>query len=269
MNALRVYQCAHKLVLLALAAWLSLTLNTLGAAEENFDVLQTKTAVYTNVTVTTKATNYLFILHSTGMTSLKVADLPLETKQLLGYAPKESAAASTNAAAAWAKRELAKINVPQVAALRKQMEQKWHLQPPTRFDAKELLGSTMLWAVLGVTLLLYLFHCYCCMLICRKAGHAPGILVWVPALQLIPMLRAAGMSAWWFLAYLVPLLNLVPTIMLPLNIAKARGKSIWVGVLLLLPITSLFAFLYLAFSDGNSAEEDDGSESKMMSLQAV
>ena len=64
------------------------------------------------------------------------------------------------------------------------------------------------------------------------------------------MLRAAGMSGWWFLAYFVPLLNLVPLILWPLKIAKARGKSVWVGVLLLLPVINLFAFLYLAFSNG-------------------
>ena len=92
------------------------------------------------------------------------------------------------------------------------------------------------------------------MLICRKTGNPPGVLVWVPVLQLFPMLRAAGMSGWWFLAYFVPLLNLVPPILWSLKIAKARGKSVWVGVLLLLPVTNLFAFLYLAFSDGASAK---------------
>ena len=48
----------------------------------------------------------------------------------------------------------------------------------------------------------------------------------------------------------MPVLNLVPQILWSLKIAKARGKSVWVGVLLLLPVTNLFAFLYLAFSNG-------------------
>ena len=126
-----------------------------------------------------------------------------------------------------------------------------------------------LWVGVGMVLLFYLFHCYCCMLICRKAGHPPGLLVWLPGLQLIPLLRAAGMSAWWFLAFFVPLLNLVPSILWPFNIAKTRGKSVWVAIMLLLPITSIFAFLYLAFSNGAAAEEDEGSESKVMSLAAA
>jgi hypothetical protein len=270
MNAFRLCRCAaERFLWLALTGLLLLPFEMKGAADEKFDVLRTKTAVYKNVTVTTRATNYLFILHSTGMTSLKVADLLPESQIQLGYLRTNSASGSTNTAAVWAKRELAKINVPQITALKNQVEQKWRAQPSTKLSAMSLVRDKVLWAVLGVALLLYLFHCYCCMLICRKAGHAPGVLVWLPALQLIPLLRAAGMSAWWFLACFVPLLNLVPSVLWPFKIAKARGKSVWVGVLLLLPITSFFAFLYLAFADGKPTEEDEGPEPKVMSLQAA
>jgi hypothetical protein len=77
------------------------------------------------------------------------------------------------------------------------------------------------------------------------------------------------MSYWWFLALLVPVLNLVPAFLWPFKIANARGKSVWVGILLLLPITNFFAFLYLAFSDGARATDDDEAEPKVMSLQAA
>jgi len=270
MNAFRFYQCAaDKLVLLALTGWFLLPLKTLGATEEKLEVLRTKTDVYTNVTVTTKAANYVFILHAGGMASVRVADLPLETREQLGYVPKGGETASTNAAAAWAKRELAKLNVTQVASLRKQVEQKLHSPPPAQLTALGLVGPKLIYAAAGVALLIYLFYCYCLMLICRKAGYPPGVLIWLPVLQLIPMLRAAGMSAWWLLAYLVPVLNLVPTIMWPFKISQARGKSMWVGLLLLLPITSFFAFLYLAFSNGAATDQHEEDESKVMSLQTV
>ena len=270
MNAYRNSRCAAVwLVPLAVAAGLIFPPATVGAVEESFPVLQTRTAAYTNVTVTTKAKDYVFILHASGMTSLKVAELPLEAQQQLGYAVAASAKASTNTAAAWAKREIARIDVPQVKALGREMEQKWGRGSPLALSPRALLGSTVLWAVLGGMLLLFLFHCYCCMLICRKTGNEPGVLVWLPVLQLFPLLRAAGMSGWWFLAYLVPLVSLVPTILWSLKIAKARGKSVWVGILLLLPITNFFAFLYLAFSDGARAEGDQESEPKVMSLQAA
>jgi hypothetical protein len=107
------------------------------------------------------------------------------------------------------------------------------------------------------------------MLICQKVGHPPGILVWLPLVQLLPLLRAAGMSGWWFLAYLVPGLNIVAQIIWSLKIAKARGKSVWVGVLLLLPVANLFSFLYLAFSNGATGGGDEDSEPKVMSLQSA
>ncbi len=268
MYALRVYQCAaDKLVWLAAAVLLSLPSPLMGAKEETYEVLRTKTEVYTNVTVTTKNTNYVFILHSRGMASLRVADLPLETQQELGLAPKIAASGSTNTPAAWAKRELSKINATRLAALKEQVQQRWPTELPPQLKALGLAGPNLIYAILGVMLLLYLFHCYCCMLICRKAGYLPGVLVWLPGLQAIPLLKAADMSAWWFLAFFVPVLNLVPSIMWPFKIAETRGKSVWVAIFLLLPVTSFFAFLYLAFSNGGAADEDGSSESKVMSLQ--
>ena len=270
MNAFKLNQCASsRMVWMALAGWLVLPLLVLGAAEEKLDVLRTKTTVYTNVTITTKATNYLFIVHSAGMASIKVSDLTLETKQELGYAPKPGASTSTNAASAWAKRELAKINGPQVTAFKKQVEQQLRPESRAKMPLARWAGPALPFVVLGLFLLIYLFYCYCLMLICRKAGHPPGVLVWLPVLQTIPLLRAAGMSLWWLLAFLVPLLNLVPSILWPFKITKARGKSVWVAILLLLPITNIFAFLYLAFSSGIGAEEDEESEPKVMSLAAA
>jgi hypothetical protein len=254
---------------MVLAAGLILLSGTVGATEEKFPVLQVGAKMYTNVTVTTKAKKYIFIVHNGGMTSIKPSELPLEVQEELGYATAGGSKGATNTTAAWAKREIAKVNVPQVKELGKQLEQKWRGKSAAGLSVMGLAGSTLIFAVLGIALLIYLFHCYCCMLICRKAGKPPGVLVWVPVVQLLPLLRAAGMSGWWFLAYLVPVLNIVAQVLWCFNIAKARGKSVWVGVLLLLPITSLFALLYLAFSNGMPADEDEEPEPKIMTLQAA
>jgi hypothetical protein len=249
----------------ALAAWLILLpLVVAAAAEETFDLLQIGTRTYTNVTVTTKAKNYIFIVYQGGMTSIKTAELPLELKQQLGYIAGPSKP-GTNTAAVWAKRELAKITVPSFKGLNQKVDGK----PSWQLLAKSLLASKMLYAALGIMLLVYLFHCYCCMLICQKTGNPPGVLVWVPVLQLFPLLRAAGMSGWWFLAYWVPVLNLVAQVLWCFNIAKARSQSVWFGVLLLLPIINLFAILYLAFSDGTPAEQEGEPEPKIMTLEAA
>jgi hypothetical protein len=270
MNAVRIRRyAAGRLAWPVLAALLIPLSGTVGAVEEKFDVLQIGTQTYRNVTVTTKAKNYVFLVHSAGMTSVKVSQLPPDLQEKLGYAAASVSKGATNTATIWAKRELAKINVPQAKELGKQLEQKWRGKSAARLSAMGLVGPTLTFAVLGVGVLIYLFHCYCCMLICRKTGNPPGILIWLPVLQFFPLLRAAGMSGWWFLAYFVPVLNLVALIVWPLKIAKARGKSVWVGVLLLLPVTGLFAFLYLAFSKGVPAEEEEGPESKIMTLQTA
>jgi hypothetical protein len=264
---------AGRLLWLAVAVFLMRPLGVVGATEERFGVLQIGTRMYTNVTVTTKAKSYVFIVHSGGMASVKVADLPQDVLEQLGYAGGPVSKAGTNTAAVWARKELAKLDGPQIKNLRKQLEQNWRAQPAARLSAMGLIGPKLNWTALGSVVLLYLmvylFYSYCCMLICRKTGNPPGILVWLPVFKLVPMLRAAGMSGWWFLACFVPVLNLAPLFLWPLMIAKARGKSVWIGVLLLLPITNLFAFLYLALSDSGPGEEDEGPEPKVMSLQTV
>ncbi len=236
-----------------------------GAVEEKFEVLKVGAQTFTNVTVTTKAKNYVFLVHSAGLTSVKVTELPLELQQELGYVRKTPA---TNTAAAWAKREIAKANIPLLKEVEKQISQKWGGTAGGRAVAG-LLHLKVLLAVLGVMFLIYLFHCYCCMLICEKTGNPPGALVWLPVVQLFPLLRAAGMSGWWCLAFCVPVLNLVAQVLWSFNIVKARAKSIWVGVLLLLPVTSLFAFLYLAFSEGGGPKRPVEPESKLMTLQTA
>ena len=57
------------LVLLCVSFWAQ-------AKDDKFDLLKTKTAVYTNVTVTSKSETDIYIFHSTGICNLKVADLP-------------------------------------------------------------------------------------------------------------------------------------------------------------------------------------------------
>ena len=113
----------------------------------------------------------------------------------------------------------------------------------------------MIFAVLGIAFLFYLFFCYCCRLICEKTGNPPGALIWLPVFKLFPLLRAAGMSPWWFLAYFVPVLNVIALVLWSLKIAQARVKSAWVAIFLLLPVTWFFAVLYLAFSAAAPKEE--------------
>ena len=254
-----------RLSLIALLWWPA----TAGAAlEQTFDVLQVGTTTYRNVTVTTKDKKYVFLLHSNGMTSLKVADLPPALQIKLGYPDPAAPVVHTNSTAAWARTTLSKLEVPQVAQVRERLE--GMLLPGKSGERNRFppMSRNLVLMVGAVLLGLYLLHCYCCLLICRKAGAEPGPLVWVPILQLFPLLKAAGMAPWWFLVFLVPGLNLIAQVIWCLRIVRARGKGLLLALFLILPVTSPLAVLYLAFS-GNTKSRKQERRVEIMTLEAA
>ncbi len=135
-------------------------------------------------------------------------------------------------------------------------------------NLKELANPQYLVIFLAGFLFVYLFLCLCFSQICAKTGKPGGVLVWLPMFQLIPLLRAAGMSGWWLLAHFVPVLNLIAQIIWSFKIAEARGKNTFVGFLLLLPIFNLFALIYLAFS-GAGPKEKKAAPSGKISLMTL
>jgi hypothetical protein len=231
------------------------------AQEHHYPVLQIGTQTYHNVTVTTKAKNYIFILHSQGMTNIRVAELSPQLRQELGYeVPHAGPKANSN----WIKEAAGWLESPALGRTRAAAPGKAPFALPP-------LTLHFLLPFLGVALAIHLFLSYCCGLICKKTGNEPGALIWLPILQILPMLRAAGMSGWWLLAWIVPLLNVIASIIWAVKIVEARGKSGWVALFLLLPLTSFFAFLYLAFSNGapSKREEKKDKQVELMTLEAA
>jgi hypothetical protein len=238
------------------------------AADQTFDVFQVGTTVYSNVTVTTKAKRYIFILHQGGMANIPLSDLSPELRAQLGYEPPPPPKEPVKDATVWAKKELATIETPAVKEVEAKLNETWKTQfgegvPKLTKEVKIWLGSFLVGA-----LLIYLFFCYCGALICKKAGAEPSALIWVPILQAIPLLRAAEMSAGWFLVLLLPVLNIIVYVIWCSNIARARNKGILTFTCLVLPLINFFAFLYLAFSDSQSKKQPVRSSSTL-TLEAV
>jgi len=79
-----------------------------------------------------------------------------------------------------------------------------------------------------------------------KAGE-PGWKCIVPIYGAIVMLKIVGRPWWWLVLLLVPVVNLIPSVMLCFDLAKAFGKGAGagLGILLLGPIF----ILWLAFGD--------------------
>jgi hypothetical protein len=226
------------------------------ALEQTFPVLQIGTQTYSNVTVTTKSATYIFILHSAGMTNIKVKDLTPELRVQLGYDEAGKPATTGGNTATWAKQTFSKMDAPQLREMGKQLRETWRTRLLAPLQKPGLIRSWAAQVALGIMLVLYFFYCHCCKLICQKAGTEPGALVWVPFLHPFPLLRAAGMSYWWVLAFAVPILNLAAFIIWCMRIAKARGKNAAVGIWLMVPLINILAFIYLAFSNGGPAEPE-------------
>jgi hypothetical protein len=223
------------------------------ATEQHFDVLQIGTASYTNVTVTTKGKDYVFLLHKGGMGNIKVADLTPELRETLGYGPAKGTA-KTNRAAVWAEKTIARLETPEVLEAKQKLQAQFLPGPGTSASDFKKAALQLIGELLAFVLLLHIVSSYCFMLICRKAGSPGGAMVWLPGLQVFPLLRAAGMSGWWVLGFMVPILNLIGSIMWAFKIVKARGKSAIWALFLLLPVTNILSVLYLALSSGGEAD---------------
>lgn len=222
-------------------------------ADLKLDLIKTASGSYSNVTIFNRTSTHLSFAHANGVAVIKLSDIDADS--LAAINGSNSVAAGSGSVILSGNRrtdsgdgytpagDRARINsfVSALAA------------NPALQNSLRGVSRTFIYAVLGGLLLAWLFLCFCFAKICKKAGAEPGFLIWLPVLQLFPLLKAAQMPFWWFLLWFVPVINLVAQVLWCIRIADARGKSPWVGVLLILPVTNLFALLYLAFSATDSA----------------
>lgn len=111
--------------------------------------------------------------------------------------------------------------------------------------ASLLLFALLLVAAVGF----YIFYCYCLKRICEKAGRDPGFLIWIPFIQMVPLLEVAQMPVWFIILFFVPIANLIITVMMWVKVCQARGKSGWLVLMMFIPILNLIFLPYLAFSE--------------------
>jgi hypothetical protein len=237
------------------------------ASEEKFQTLQIGTHVYTNVTVTTKAKNYIFVMHATGMLNVKLSELTPDVLHELGYkTPEEAEAAkrTTNVLAV----AVAKIPAVGRTSMKNLEQSLWSRVPASQKQAltnPRLLGP-MLWAMAG----LYFFFSFCASKICKKTGVKDGGLAWVPILQLFPLLKAAGMSPAWFIAFLVPVFNLFALLVWSFRIAEARRLASWVALLMIIPGLNILGLICLTFAEGAPEQKKMAfSSPQLMSLETA
>ena len=218
----------------------------LPAADIRLPSLKIGTDVFTNVTVYQVTQTDIFVRHERGFGNAKISNLDDATLLLLGLKSMNTPESTGDASASDAK------GVEKLRATLKAQKVKL---PPAAAAALESLSRIkptpqILYGVLAGAVIAYLSCCLCLRKVCVNAGSQPGLLVWIPILQLLPLVRAAKMPVWWFVIFLIPGLNFLAYILWSVRIVQVCGKGMMVALLLILPVTNLFALLYLAFSNG-------------------
>ena len=228
----------------ALAVGLAFTPDS---GDVKFDTITAEGETYSNVVVFSKSATHVSISHSRGMANIKAKSLDTATQRKLGFLAAEEPATITKLP------PLGSIaDDPRLRELRERYQKNFD-------EFLQQLDPMMGYKILGLLGILYLFYCYCCWQICRKTSNRAGLFVWLPGFQMIPLLRAAGMSPWLFLLLFIPVVNLIIWIVWCFRICRVRQKSALVGILMLLPVTNVLAFVYLALS-GYGPEADDPYE---------
>ena len=255
-----------------LAGILLLALSSI-AAEPAIPMLDTGTQVYSNVTITSKSATHVFIKHAKGFSGLKISELNQESLIKLGIVeepkvakvadPKttEQADAGSNAMQKMAgsldtKRFFPEGGEPNVT-----------VDPDGTIRIEKngrtvLIDKRALMIAAAVLVFLYFFWSACSMAICRKCGVTgffSGLLCWLGWFRLIPLLRAAGMSGWWFLVLGIPGVNVIIGVVWCIKIVNARGKGGFAATCLVFPPTFPLAFLYLALSGTDSGVKEEPS----------
>lgn len=102
--------------------------------------------------------------------------------------------------------------------------------------------------------IVYVFFAYCLGAIARKTGHGDKAWWgWIPILQVLLVIRSAGLPWWWILLFLVPFVNIAVAIYVWIKVAMALNKHWIFGVLMVVPGVDLFVLAYLAFSKETAA----------------
>jgi hypothetical protein len=111
------------------------------------------------------------------------------------------------------------------------------------------LAGTMLMFLFGILLMGYVYMALALQTIATKTSTPNEWLAWIPIANAILMLQIAKKPLWWFLLFLIPLVNIVIAIIVWMGIAEARQKPNWWGILMIVPIANLVVPGYLAWAD--------------------
>ena len=106
-------------------------------------------------------------------------------------------------------------------------------------EAVNMSSLYFMWGVIGF--LWYVLVAIALWMVFVKAGY-PGVLAIIPIVNLFILVKIAGFSAWMTLLYLIPIVNIVFSIIVALRVGRGFGKGgAWSFFLLwLIPFVGYF-----------------------------
>jgi hypothetical protein len=112
--------------------------------------------------------------------------------------------------------------------------------------------------IIVVVVIWVVYYLLCLFLIAKKLGIPAPWTAWIPIVNLWTIVTCAGRPWWWILLLFIPIAGIFVYIYLWMCISENRGKSKWLGLLILIPTADLVLYGILAFSKG--AEKTDTIE---------
>jgi hypothetical protein len=96
---------------------------------------------------------------------------------------------------------------------------------------------------------MYVYMALAIQTIAQKTNTENPWLAWIPIVNIVLLLNIAKKPIWWFLLFLIPIVNIVIAILVWMGVAEARNKPNWWGILMIVPVVNLIVPAYLAWSD--------------------
>jgi hypothetical protein len=115
--------------------------------------------------------------------------------------------------------------------------------------AQTAIAGTMILVIVVFALAAYAYFALALQTIATKTSTANGWLAWIPIVNIFLMLSVAKKPMWWFLLFLIPLVNIVIAVMVWMAVAEARHKPNWWGIMTIVPFVNIVVPGYLAWSD--------------------
>ncbi|MCD4756387.1 DUF5684 domain-containing protein [bacterium] len=109
------------------------------------------------------------------------------------------------------------------------------------------IGLVGLIVLLPIALVVYVYTALAYSTIAKKLDVANGWFAWVPILNVVLMFQVAGMSGWFILLTLIPIVNIVVMVWAMMKTCERRGMEQLLGLLMLIPIANFVLLGVLAW----------------------